>query len=272
MAFSWGEIENYGRPLVETTSLDFDQRGRLQNVNLSFALKLSRRIAIGLGLNYAFGTLDRDMVELLGGESIFYDTRDHRLSGFYVNGGLSIDLSPQFRIAFVFRTPYRRDSKSSNRTRFLNEATDTDIRLETFSNDTFMQPLVIGLGFRYAFTEKLLVTSDLSYFNWSSYEVDYFGELLPRDFRSVVRVGVGIEFWNWYRFFRFRYQSPIRFGIVYDPQPMREPQSDYWYLSLGTGFQAGSFFLDVSLLVGKEWGSGDGLTGLRLVVTAGYKR
>jgi long-subunit fatty acid transport protein len=60
---------------------------------------------------------------------------------------------------------------------------------------------------------------------------------------------------------------PLRAGLSFDPQPMKEPGSSYFYYSLGTGFHWEKFHLDAGLLFGQEKGSGDSLSGQKAVLS-----
>jgi hypothetical protein len=67
-----GLIENYDRPPVKSKyayegtlyyTLDFQQEGFLKNINLSFAGRPHRKIAVGIGLNFVSGHLKKSIEE-----------------------------------------------------------------------------------------------------------------------------------------------------------------------------------------------------------------
>jgi len=187
-----------------------------------------------------------------------------------VNGGVVYDVSDRVTVAAMIRTPYTKKAVSESLIRY--ESSYTEIRTEAKAEDnTYKQPLVIGVGANYKLSDKIVVAFDLTYFNWSSYEVHYFEEELDRDFRDVVKVSAGAEYWGDFRLFGKDWRYPVRLGFNYDPQPMKDPNIHYLYLSVGTGFHVGRFLVELSGMIGKEYGSGDSLNAQKVVLTLSYR-
>jgi hypothetical protein len=63
---------------------------------------------------------------------------------------------------------------------------------------------------------------------------------------------------------------PFRAGVVFDPQPMREPRSSYLALALGTGLRLRALAVDISGHIGRESGSGDSLKAAKIVLSLRY--
>lgn len=280
-ALSWAQVERYDRPLTETENywrgslyytFDLNQGGSLKNINLSIARKISNRLSAGLGFNYVYGNLKRDIIEewILDGVTIT-DNKSHEFRGFYLNGGISLELSEKLKVAAVFRTPFVKKSDSHSLLRYYAPGGETDIKIEDRSDDEYKLPLVVGLGVRYEISENLKVVSDLAFFNWSKYSVDYFEEELRRDFKDVIKIGVGLEQVASLRFLNQDFLIPLRIGFSYDPQPMKEPNSRYVYYSFGSGLHWKALFLDVSALIGQERGSGDSLKARKMAVSLSFK-
>ncbi|MGB6339657.1 MAG: hypothetical protein WBF32_07765, partial [Candidatus Aminicenantaceae bacterium] len=135
----------------------------------------------------------------------------------------------------------------------------------------YKQPLVIGVGANYKLSDSFVVASDLTYFDWSSYAVKYYEEELDRDFRDVVKVSAGAEYWGNFQLFGKEWRYPLRLGFNYDPQPIKDPSIHYLYLSVGTGVRVGRFSVDLSGMFGKEYGSGDNLSAQKVVFTLSYR-
>jgi hypothetical protein len=266
-------IEIYDRPSAryEYTyqgnlyyTLDFRQKGILRNTNLSLARRLGR-LQIGLGLNLVNGELKRDVVETY--QEVGITISDHKsqdFSGFYLNGGIIARITDKCVAALVFRTPYTRKSPSQSLSEYAAPAGDTDIRIAASSSDTYKQPLAIGAGISYKFSSDFQVVSDLSFFNWSAYQIDYFREVMERDFKDTLKWGLGAEYSIHFRIFKADGLIPLRIGAVYDSQPMKKPDSAYTYFSAGTGFHWKKIALDVGGSFGREKGSGDSLEARRI--------
>ncbi len=182
IALSIGLIESYARPHagydyspagVVQYLLSVDQEGNLRNINFSVARKLFGGLSAGIGLNYAYGLLQKDISEQWITSSItITDSKSHKFKGFYINGGLVWELADKIDVAAVFRTPYVKKSDSESLLRYLSPGGDTDIITEASSRDEYKQPFVAGLGVSYKFSPKFKAASDFTFYNWSKYRVD----------------------------------------------------------------------------------------------------
>jgi long-subunit fatty acid transport protein len=235
------------------------------------AYKINDRLSAGIGANFVNGSLDKSVEERNYVSEVTREDKDSSdYSGFYVNGGIVFDVSDRLTVAAMFRTPYTKKAVSESLIRY--ESNYTEIKTEANADDnTYKQPLVIGVGPNYKLSDRVVVASDLTYFNWSSYTVMYFEEELARDFRDVVKVSAGAEYWGLFQLFGKEWHFPLRLGFNYDPQPMKDPNIHYLNLSLGTGFRVGRFSVDFSGMFGKEYGSGDSLSAQKVVLTLSYR-
>jgi long-subunit fatty acid transport protein len=279
-ALSFALLEYYYRPGVRVDSeyegnlyhrLVFNQDGALGSINLALAYTISDRLSAGIGANFISGTLDKSVDERYYVSEVTQEDKDSsEYSGFYVNGGVVYDVSDQLTVAAMFRTPYTKKAVSESLIRY--ESNYVEIRTEAKADDnTYKQPLIVGVGANYKLSDRLLVASDLTYFDWSSYAVKYFEEELDRDFRDVVKVSAGGEYWGTFKLFGKEGRYPLRLGFSYDPQPMKDPNIHYLYLSVGMGFEVGRFALELSGMFGKEYGSGDSLSAQKVVLTLSYR-
>jgi hypothetical protein len=280
LALSIGLIESYDRPRAQDEydpagtvlyRIRFDQEGNFKNVNFSIARKLSGNISVGIGFNYAYGHLEKDFSEhWITSDIIITDSKSHKFQGFYINGGLVWELADKIDVAAVFRTPYVKKSDSKSILRYLSPGGDTDIITEASSRNEYKQPLVAGLGVSYKFSPKLRAASDFAFYNWSKYRVNYFEEELKRDFKNIIKVGAGIEHSSSRRIFGQEVNIPLRAGLLYDPQPMKEPNSSYYYLSLGAGIHWRKFLFDGAVMLGRESGSGNSLTASKVALSFSF--
>lgn len=278
-AFCTALIENYDRPHVKLEysylgspyeSLDFNQGGELKNINISASHKIFRKVSLGIGVNFVSGFFEKNIEENWTQSNItITDSISHDFSGFYFNGGLVVDVSDSFTAAAVFRTPYSKKADSQSLLEYNAPQGDTDIKIEASSKCSFRQPLMVGVGINYKPSESIRIASDCAFFNWSEYKVNYFEEYLKRDFKNILKIGAGIEYITFHKFFNRNIEVPFRIGAAYDPQPMKNPNSRYFYFTFGMGAKYGKFFLNAAGMVGKEKGSGDNLLGQKFSITLG---
>ena len=280
VGISIGFLENYDRPSQNPDYeyegellylLEFAQSGFLRNYNISLARKIGQWFSFGIGVNYVAGSMEKTVVEnsYYNGVTIS-DRKKHDFTGFYVNGGLTADVNEKLTIAAVFRTPYTKKADSESMLRYDSPQGNTDIRHEAAAKNGYKQPLVLGVGVDYRFSPQLRVASDVSYFNWSSYSVTYFGEEIKREFKDIVKVSGGIEYVGSFRLFHQDFQVPLRVGLSYDPQPVKEPSSHYFYYTFGVGVHWQGLHLDAGAMFGNEKGSGSDLYGRKLLITLNY--
>ena len=255
--YSYGDTVLYSLSLI--------QEGVLRNLNLSAARRLNDWLSAGLGINFSLGDLKKEMTEQWPQTGIsITDHKARDLKEFYLNGGLLVNLSERVRLAAVFRTPSPRQSKNRSFLRYSAPAGNTDIRIEASSEDKAKQPLVFGLGASCKILTNLTAALDLSYYGWSRYSVDYFGEIQERNFRDVLKVGAGLEYQSSSRILGQLFDFPVRLGFVYDPQPMIDPRSSYASFTFGGGIAWKNLKLDFGALVGRESGSGNGLAAKKV--------
>ena len=110
----------------------------------------------------------------------------------------------------------------------------------------------------------------MSFFNWSTYSVDYYDEELARSFTNVIKIGGGLEYLSSLEVFGQEVRMPLRVGMIYDPQPMKDPSSYYLYYTLGIGFYWQGLRLDTGACFGNERGSGQDLSAKRLSISLSY--
>jgi hypothetical protein len=275
-------LEYYPRPLIDfeyssmfnAYTLNFDQEGVLKNINFSVARRLFGKISLGIGVNYAFGYLEKEIrEEWVTSNYSITDRKSHEFKGYYLNGGLVWDLTPKLRMAAVFRTPFVKESDSESFLRYYSPDTSTDILIEAAGQSEYEQPFVAGLGAAYAISPRLRVASDLTFTNWSEYSIVYFDQddELTRDFKDTLKAGAGIEYTATAQLFGQDLNVPFRAGLIHDPQPMVAPDSAYLYFSFGTGIQWKKLYLDLGMIIGKEGGSGNSLSAKKGTLSLSFK-
>jgi long-subunit fatty acid transport protein len=255
---------------VTYASVLFNQSGFLRTINLAVARSVGRRFQVGIGLNVVQGELERNVEDqYLVDEITISQHTSQSFSGLYLNGGLLARITDQLDLAFAFRTSYDKKSESGSSYRYQASPAGTDILIQGTSDDFYHQPWAAGLGARYEISPGFRVLGDLTYFHWSGYKAEYFGENEKRDFKPAFKAALGGEYYAPVRLFKKDATIPLRLGFCYDRQPMSSPGSAYAIFSMGIGLHWGSIALDIGGQVGRESGSGNGLKVTRLSISLG---
>jgi len=277
---SAGYLENYHRPSVIAEDsiqnqvyhdIRFEQTGTLPSISLSLSRLIAKRLSIGLGINYFKGQWSKKTQENWYPGISITDEKTHDSSGFIVHGGLAFKISPQTSIGAVFRAPFEKKTESENLLEFRAEQINKTITIQTFSDNTFKQPFIAGLGGVHAFSDRLLFGLDVSFFQWSRYQIQYFGEDIERNFKDTIKIRAGLEYMIDANFFEQTFHLPLRMGIMYDPQPMSDPASSYVFLTLGSGLHSRRFKFDTGIALGREFGSGQNLVSMTFLATIMYE-
>ncbi|MFZ2053804.1 MAG: hypothetical protein WAU81_06365 [Candidatus Aminicenantales bacterium] len=273
--------ESYDRPDVSAQSsfagrpyyaISFDQSGYLRNFNLAAARKIGRNIQVGVGFNFVRGELSREVIDQdFEADITISHSLAQRFSGFYLNAGLLARISERLDLGFVFRTSCDKKADSRSLLRYRAPRGGTDILIEAASDDIYRQPWAAGVGVRYVISAKFRVLGDLIYFPWSKYRAEFFGESERRDFRDTLKAGGGGEYSLAVRLFGYDAAIPLRLGISYDRQPMRNPVSAYTNFSFGAGVRWRMVVFDIGGLVGRESGSGHSLKVFRIASSLGIR-
>lgn len=269
-------VEIYDRPVSSSSyasqgtllyEVDFRQEGLARTINFALAGKFGR-LQAGVGINYFYGDFHKELIDTSYRPLIIItDTKDQDFSGFFINGGILFRLSDRWDIAAVFRTPFGKEAEATSLVSYSAPAGQTEIRIEAAASNLYRQPLILGFGTHYLISPKFRVLGDVTFFDWSSYEVEYFDETLNRNFRDTVKLNLGGEYHLPVTLFGQDSYLPLRFGAIFDKQPMAEPSSSYFYFTLGTGLRWKMLAVDFGASFGKESGSGDSLSALRLALS-----
>jgi hypothetical protein len=281
-ALNVSQTERFNRPEASYTEssgadykylLRFTQTGYLRTFQLSAARRIAPWLSAGISVNAVSGQLDRETLEreTPAGFTLL-DTQSQKLSGFGVQAGLLFELIPNVvKAAAVVKAPYFIRAENTSLIRYTYTAPyNTDIGLTASSKDSSRQPLTLGFGLSWRIFTLWTVAVDATYFAWSKYTLDYFGERQARDFRDVVRLAAGAEYATTSRIFGDNLQIPFRIGFIYDPQPTADPRSAYACFTFGNGIHGRRVRFDMGALLGRESGSGNKLAVKRFAISLSF--
>ncbi len=273
-------VEVYDRPKVAFDyyegsrflySFRWHQKGILRTVHLALAGELRPGLSIGLGVGLLSGTTELSSEEDYAYAGfVIHDDRHQDLSGFFINGGVSWEPLAGLRLGFALRAPFVVKSDSASTLNYTPVSGATSISIRASSRDKSRLPMAAGAGVSWTVLPQLRLAADLTFLNWTSYEFRYFDETKTRAFRNAWKLGAGAEYLSEIRVWGLNLTLPFRAGIVYDPQPMKDPRSGYLGWTVGTGLVWDHLSLDIGASFGTENGSGRKLRTNRAALALGY--
>lgn len=259
----WPEPENF--PLRYIATKD-DMKTFF--FNPAIAVKLNENLSVAVGVSYVYSTLSFELTELLVFSLlpfVAYDvpaSLEANGSGLGLNAG-ALYKGENFSFGVNWRGGFKIDYEDGDLELDLRYVPGAPITsLSGTASTSLSYPHILGAGVAFNLTEKLMLTADIHYILWSSFD------------RFVVEVDVpGIEAIyppgiedkeveeNWEDSFVFRggieYKVngsiALRAGALYDqtPQPVESmdpilPDANRWALTGGIGYKAGNFVVDVA--------------------------
>ncbi len=221
-------------------------------VTPTIAVKLNDKLSAGFGIS--FGRSDAGTQRRIYAPSI--PTIHNRV----IEGELHDDFNVSFNFGLLFK-PYDNLSvgltyRSRTKTNFKGTVEVKGIE-KVNASTSIDHPDQLQLGLKYRPNERLTLTADLVWTNWSiidGYTVKFDKPLLgkkeevfPRDWKDTRQIRLGIEY-KWSDFLT------LRGGYFYDPSPIPDhtfdmlwPDADKKTYSVGAGFHVGRLTIDTVL-------------------------
>lgn len=247
--------------------VDFDQTGGLYALGLAYCVQLLPELSVGVTLN-----LWDDFIYKSGWEQAYRETvmsrspdgtrtefqldrREHfSFKGKNVNVGLLWSVTGRWSVGLVVKTPFTADlHHTSRRVTTVRSPYFTATDEETSSDEQELDmPLSCGAGVAYRFSDRFIVTADVSSTRWSGFLLrDSKGKEtspvsgLPAG-RSHISDTFQVRLGSEYFLIRPKAVVPLRCGIFYDPAPAEGRTDNFFGLSLGSGIQVGPFVFDAA--------------------------
>lgn len=258
---------------------EFDQDGYLYALSPAIAVQVIPQLYIGATINFwdnFFGRngWKRSQTQTLSGtlfdapfEFKSITKEDVSFEGENAHFGFLWMINDSFTMGGVYKTSFDAGIEKKK--------TITDIeRIDAFNSyeeDSthstrhfeLRMPQSYGLGLSYRYSDNWTFAFDVYRTDWSKFVLaDSNGnETNPVDGKSIrkgrlkdtTQLHLGTE----YLFVRGKSVIPLRFGLVYDPEPQRGHLDEYYGVSLGTGIARGSIVVDLSY----QYRMGNNLTG-----------
>ncbi len=232
------------------------------------AYKVSDNFSVGAGVFYVHSTLSFSLNEILVFSMvpfISYDvpaTLDASGNGFGFNAG-ALYKGEGYSVGVNFRSGFKIKYEDGELKLNLSQIPLSPIAsLDGTASTEFNFPHILGIGGAFNLTEDLLLTADVHYVLWSSFD-EFKVEVTVPGIEQIYPPGIEdkeVEE-NWENSFVFRgglqYQFSesfaLRAGFLYDqtPQPVETmdpilPDADRWAITGGFGYKSGGFVLDAA--------------------------
>jgi len=257
LGIEWPDPENF--PLRYISTKD-DMKTFFFNPVIAF--KLNDNLSVGFGASYIYSTLALDIVYPLdlraipglGVYEVPISLEKASGSAWGLNAG-ALYRGEKFSFGFNWRGGFSLDYEGDLSLDM--SAVPIPLPESGTASTSFNFPHILGIGASFNLTDMLILTADIHYILWSSYEeiavdVDVPG-LAGFEFEPVPE--------NWEDSFVFRgglqYQVnesfALRAGFLYDqtPQPVESmdpilPDANRWAVTGGFGYKSGNFVIDVA--------------------------
>ena len=252
------------------TNVNFNADGGLYAYGMAYCVQLTPQVSFGFTLNiWENGIYDngwqatahqRSAVRMFENEwwTVESVNRDRwSFSGFNANLGFLWNITDQFTLGAVFKTPFTADVE--NRHSSISRQITADqpqgriIERETSTlSEELDMPMSYGLGLAYRASDRLTLSADVYRTEWENFvRTDAKGRkysavtnlrLRQSDVDATTQVRLGAE----YLLIRPKYVVPIRAGLFYDPGPAQGSPDNYFGFSLGSGIGFGRYVFDIA--------------------------
>ncbi len=247
----------------EDYTYTYNGEGGLMQLFWGNAFKIWKGLSLGINTSYMFGTLSSIRYVEFNGDN-FYNTRIARsiyVDGIYFSAGLqyfhTIKEKHKLGIGIVYENSAYIWARENLLINFYEDAYSSTRSYDTVLNKVGTKgrlklPQTIGAGLSYCFKDKLLVGIDLSWQNWSKYELMGKSDSL----KDALIGAVGLQYTADPLSTKYINRISFRAGAKYSTGYFsihNSPISEYAF-TLGIGFPLKSFTSKSSLNIMAEFG------------------
>jgi len=237
--------------------------------NPTLAFKLSDDLSVGAGVSYVYSTLAFDLVEpfFLIPASFPLDVPgalEANGSGWGLNAGV-LYKTEDFSLGFNWRGGFEIDYDGDITLDLSNLPLPPSVAISELAGTgktKFNFPHILGVGVAFNLTRSFMITADVHYVLWSTYD-EVTVEIDVPGIEAIYPPGIADKHMeeNWEDSFIFRgglqymvnENFALRAGLLYDqtPQPVEAmdpilPDAARWAVTGGFGFKSGSFVIDLA--------------------------
>ena len=272
----WNINFNFQDTLSQSTyTTNYQQKGRLSAVGLSYGIQILPNFSAGMTLNIwddqlTYNHWSQTYYSILSETDIFDDhfltirnrNESYRFDGINVNIGFLYEVSLELRIGMVLKTPFKADLEHGIHETFNEYYTpagnaNSELTVLAPSQETrrekLKMPMSVGIGIMYRIMPQAYVSADIFRTEWDDFIlINHNGTHLSpisnitsgsSQIDPTYQVRMGGEY-------RHRINDefiiPIRCGLFYDPAPSEHSPDDYYGVSLGSGIKTKHFSFDIA--------------------------
>ncbi|MEE2772849.1 MAG: hypothetical protein VX712_11585 [Bacteroidota bacterium] len=166
--------------------------GGLNDLNLNYGYAFSENLRVGLSSSFLFGKITENEYNYFVNNTL-YLREDNSYSGFRFGFGIQYDFLKNTSLGAVVNSPVNLKSVQEQEIfQYRGGITGTLLGTETIetSNDDFILPLEIGMGFKTELIKELMISADYRHEFWDqTNQTDDIGDFIDRDF-----YGLGLEY------------------------------------------------------------------------------
>ncbi len=225
---------------------------KVANYNLNAAYKLSDKLAVAAGFDFA--TIDASLYNMASTSPSMIEQRlDGTGNGVGFNAGVMYRPTDDLSLGLSYRS--RIILSITGNVVLHNVTTQTTMR-NVPADTRLTLPDILLLGASWKATDRLRVNFDLDYTGWSSYDQLIIHNSLSaggasvkyKEWNNVVAARLGAEY-------KLNTAWTMRGGLVYDPNPIPDehfdpivPDSDRLGVAAGTTFRKGNWSVDAGYM------------------------
>ncbi len=182
---------SYGLPVKAT----YAGNGGLTRINFGMCFAGLKNVSAGIEYNYSFGNIKK-LAFLDFNNSQYtnsYRRTENNISGSFLKFGLAFNLGKMFTelkseeltIAFLYQMKYNLSSEAE----VINQTT-VGLDTSSLTASDIKYPQALGIGIMNKFGDRLIVSGDFLWQQWSQYKV---GNQITTNLQNSMRFGFGIE-------------------------------------------------------------------------------
>jgi hypothetical protein len=264
-------INQSGQDLsMSRDAIHFQQSGKLSAIGFAWCIQVIPEFAVGVTLNFWKNKPDNQWQKFTKESGRIHDqetdthygyryfSKDtYSFEGFNANIGVFWDISNQFQMGAVIKTPFT--AAIEHDSEFHTEVIDlqTNTHYPAFfpsptRHEQMKMPASYGIGVSYHPSQHWVFSVDIYHIEWQNFlyqdkdGLSYSASTgIERDLSSVkpaTQFHLGME----YLFIQNPFVIPARCGFFYEPAPAENSPDEYYGFTFGTGLSFKAYHFDLA--------------------------
>ena len=256
-------------PFTGASNYNYDQEGGLNALGLAYSVEIIPSLSAGVTLNYWDDFFSgqswkqkynvNSSVSIAGMPGTYTGNKqdDYSFQGFNANIGFMWNITGQWTLGGVFKTPFTADithkSKGYNQTVFSgNPSANSYDSFDNSYDEKMEMPMSYGLGIAHRFNDAFTMAFDLYRTHWSDFEYRHHSgtrtspisgkPISESDIDDTTWARLGAE----YLIIGDQTVIPVRAGLFYDPAPAEGSSDNFYGVSVGSGIGWKQIVFDIA--------------------------